>query len=368
MTCHEQVVGLAAVIAMAAACGDNGDRCGTGTVELDGVCTAGPAAACGDGTKLENGLCVIDPRTCQAGTVLIAGQCVDPTTALTVDLEESAEPNGRAIAAGVEVSEAPAGTITLRPLGTAFIVHGQLVPFRDSDGDGQLDPDIDTYLVPVTGPTLLEISVDGVGGAQGGFYMVGDPDGAVPTYERYGLNLTGDTSRRSVFLPAGGTYLLAIADTRSLAIGQNPPRPTGAGGTAGVSGAEYYASITARELPTPSALTVTGSVATQTGTLATDEVKLFSAALGAGGPINVHDTMTGAAAASLAVINAGQFVGYADEIPATTSAPAAEAEVSLSSAPGDTALIAVDAVYNFGPAPEPFTLTVTVTQAAAAVP
>ena len=172
------------MIAMATACGDNGDRCGAGTTEADGVCTALPAPACGDGTKLENGLCVVDPRTCQAGTVLIAGRCVDPSSALTVDLEESAEPNGRGIAAGVEASDAPAGTITLRPIDTAFVIHGRLTPFADADGDGQLDPDVDTYLVTVDRPTLLEISVDGVGGAQGGFYVAADPGGAVPTYER----------------------------------------------------------------------------------------------------------------------------------------------------------------------------------------
>ena len=66
--------------------------------------------------------------------------------------------------------------------------------------------------------------------------------------------------------------------------------------------------------------------------------------------------MPGAAAASIAVVNADQL-GYADETPGSTPT---QAEVTVGGIqPGDTPLIAVDAVYNYGPAPEPFTLTIT---------
>lgn len=357
MTRYQLGAGLAAAIAITAGCGDNAAHCGSGTVELDGVCTSQIAAMCGDGTRLENGLCVVDPATCQAGTVLIGDRCVDPTAALVVDLEESAEPNGRAVATGVEASEPPAGTIQLKPAGAAFVIHGHLTPFRDANADGQLDPDVDTYLITVTAPTLLDISVDGVGGAQGAFYVAGDPAGSVPQYERYGLNLTGDTSRRQLVLPAAGLYSLAIADIRSLAIGDNPPPPAGAGGAAGGAAAEYYASITVVELPAPASIALTGAVTTQTGALATGEVKLFSASLGTRAT-ELRAVMPGAATASLAVILGTTLQGYADEQPATMSMPASPAAVPVTEGDSTAVTIVVDPVYNYGPAAEPFALTI----------
>jgi len=134
----------------------------------------------------------------------------------------------------------------------------------------------------VTGATLLAVTVDGTGGAQGAFYTIGDPRGAVPAYERYGLNLTGDTSRRRLFLPAAGVYKLAITDTRSLAVGNNRPRPAGAGGAAGGPFAEYYATITVESIPSPMSIPITGGVGRQVGTLATDEVELFTAKMAPG--------------------------------------------------------------------------------------
>lgn len=344
-----------AALATAAGCTGSDRRCGDGTTEVKGVCVPSSPTVCGDGTRLDKGQCVVDPGTCQAGTVLIGHRCLDPTGNLVVDLEESPEPNAMRVAPGVEFSAAPAGTIALKPVGQSFVIHGHITPFRDDDGDGQLDPDIDTYLVTTTAPTLLEISVDGVGGAQGAFYLNSDPrGGAVLGYQRYGLNLTGDTSRRRLFLPSPGRYRLAIADTRTLGIGSNPPGPAGFGGAAGGPSAEYYASITVEPLPTPAAIAIAGGVGTLTGTLATDEVKFFTAALGAVGT-DVLDAMPGAAAASVAVLAADQLEGYADET------PAAMAQLSVGAiAPGETPLIVVDTAYNYGPAPEPFTLTLTV--------
>lgn len=320
------------------------------------MCVPSSTITCGDGTKLDNAQCVVDPDSCQSGTVLIGHRCVDPTSGLIVDLEESPEPNGVAITTGVELSAAPAGTITLKPAGEAFVIHGHLTPFRDLDGDGQLDPDFDTYLVTVTGGTLLSVTVDGTGGAQGAFYAIGDARGAVPAYERYGLNLTGDTSNRRLFLPAAGLYKLAITDTRSLAVGKNRPRPAGSGGAAGGPFAEYYASITVEPIPAPQSIAVTGGVGQLDGTLATDEVELFTAKMGSAAN-DVALVMPGAAAASLAVTNLGQLVGLADENPGP---PATQARLSVTGiSPGDDPVIVVDAVYNYGPAPEPFTLTVT---------
>ena len=86
-------VAVAAALTLAAGCGDDGTRCGDGTTEVDGACTPDIRKACGDGTVLANGVCVIAPTTCGVGTVLIADRCIDPTGALTIDLEESPERN-----------------------------------------------------------------------------------------------------------------------------------------------------------------------------------------------------------------------------------------------------------------------------------
>jgi hypothetical protein len=358
-------VGVAAAVALALGCGDDRTRCGDGTTEVDGVCKPDSQTACGDGTIAMNGLCVIDATSCEDGTVLIANRCVDPAGELTIDLEESAEPNGIAVAAGVEASGAPAGTIALAAPGTPFVVHGHLTPFRDADADGQLDPDVDTYLLTAAGPALLDISVDGVGGIQGGFYLVGDRAGAVPRYVRYGLAIAGDTAHRRVFLPAAGVYALAIADTRSLAIGQAPPPPAGVGGVAGGPGAEYYVSITAVALPSPAMLSLTDGAASQGATLAADEVALYTTVLGAG-DVDLRVALTGTAAvASLAVVAGDHLAGYADEIPAAMASPATDAEVAISGvAAGTELMIVVDAVYNDGPAASPFTLTIAQSAAA----
>lgn len=342
-----------AALVLAAGCGDDGERCGEGTVDVAGVCTPANLTTCGDGTKLENGRCVIDPATCQAGTVLIAGHCVDPSRSPVVDLEESPEPNGLRIVAGAELSTSPAGIIALTP-GVPYVIHGHITPFRDADDDGQLDPDIDTYRLTVGGPTLLAISVDGVGGVQGAFFATAD---AVPHYERYGLNLAGDTSQRRLFLPAAGSYSIAIADTRSLALGSNAPAPAGRGGAAGSADAEYYATITAEALPAPVPLAAAGGLTTVvSSTLASDEVKLFSVALDAGNN-QIRLAMAGtAAAASLAVLRQGQLAGYSDE----TATPPAVANLTIAGPLAqDAVTIVVDTVYNYGAAPEPLTLTIT---------
>jgi hypothetical protein len=336
------------------ACGDNGRACGTGTRDLHGVCVPSTTTTCGDGTKLDNGVCVIDPAACPAGTVLVAGRCVEPDRNLMIDLEESFEPNGLGVAPGVEASASPAGAFVLAPRDIAVVLHGHLTPFRDADGDGQLDPDVDTYQLTAAAPTLVEITVDGVGGAQGAFYLAGDPTGVVPSYERYGLNLTGDTAKRQLFLPAPGVYFLAITDTRALAIGSNPPPPAGAGGAAGGPDAEYYATITARAQPAPSEIPAAALVASASGSLTSDQVALFTGPFVTGSN-HVLVAMPGAAAASVAVLDDQLVHGYADE----KAAPPQPAEVVISDIPaGHTPIIVVDTAYNYGPGAEPFTLTI----------
>ena len=90
------VLGLAAAALIG--CGDSSVECGTGTAENDdGFCvpTGEDPPNCGDGTMLDtaSNTCVIDPNSCQNGTVLIDGACVDPTEGLEADVTEAAEPN-----------------------------------------------------------------------------------------------------------------------------------------------------------------------------------------------------------------------------------------------------------------------------------
>jgi hypothetical protein len=358
MMCQPRRAGLVAVIAIATGCGDNGDRCGEGTTEVDGVCMGGGTITCGDGTKLENGQCVIDPSTCQAGTVLIANQCVDPASSPLIDLEESVEPNGMGVVAGVEASTAPAGTLTLTTTTPPLVIHGQITPFQNADGDSQLEPDFDTYLITTPGPVMIDISVDGVGGAQGAFYLAASAQGMLPAYERYGLNLTGDTSRRRLILPVAGDYSLVIGDTRSLAIGNNPPRPAGAGGAAGGPDAEYYATIAAAAVPPAMTTAAPGGSIALSGELVSDSIRIDAIALPAG-IYRARQVIAGPATASVIVVAGDQVRGYGAEGPAPIGSPAVPAEAEFTLVAGDgPALIIGDAVYNYGPAPERFDITI----------
>jgi hypothetical protein len=351
------VASAASAFGGAAGCGDDARVCGDGTVERAGLCVAAVTVACGGGTRLDHDQCVVDPAVCPPRTVLIGNRCVDPTGRLTIDLEESAEPNGLGIAAGVEASAAPAGVVSLKPSGQPLVLHGHITPFRDADGDGQLDPDVDTYVLPVAGPTALDVAVSGAGGAIGAFYLAGDPQ-VDPSYERYGVAIGGAAVQRRLVLPAAGRYAIAFADARTIAIGHNPPPPAGAGAAAGGPDAEYYATLTVQPMPAPVPIAVTTGTGRQAGTLSAGEVRLFSAPLGAGS-YELDLAMPGPAAASLAVIHGGLLAGYADENPGSATRPPSAAKLAISGlGPGDTPVIAVDAVHNIGPAPEPFTLTI----------
>src|SRR6185312_13613939 len=107
---------------------------------------------------------------------------------------------------------------------------------------GQLDPDIDTYLMSVSGPTLISVSADGLHGLTAGFLSVAavssssDP---LANWERIGANLTGDMSKRQIFLPAAGEYAVAVTDSRTLILNDLAP----AGAADGQPDFEYYMSI-----------------------------------------------------------------------------------------------------------------------------
>ncbi|HEY6038969.1 MAG TPA: hypothetical protein VIV58_32020, partial [Kofleriaceae bacterium] len=143
---------------------------------------------------------------CGGGTVLVNGTCQDPTAGLHVDLEEGAEPNG------FDAGSHPAGAIALKPIGDAngFVVHGCVKPTQDF-------ADLDDYKLTVAGPTLIDITADGVQGLAAGFVTLGDQsDAQVASYQRFGINLANDMSHREIYLPKAGTYDFVMSDTRSL--------------------------------------------------------------------------------------------------------------------------------------------------------
>ncbi|HEY4180778.1 MAG TPA: hypothetical protein VGM90_28230 [Kofleriaceae bacterium] len=328
------VLGVAAVLA---GCGDNSKECGTGTTDVDGVCTgagSGSGAICGDGTMLDadTGMCVIDPASCQGGTVLIAGDCVDPTAGLTADVTEGAEPNGLGV---IEDSDAPAGQFDLKAIGGgAVVLQGNLNPHPDANDDGSPEPDVDSYLFEVSGPTLLDISVDGVGGISGAFALLPDPgDDQLANYIRLGLNFTGDTSKRQMYLPKAGIYLLAIGDSRTIRSGD----------PAGDANDKYYVSIEQKALPTATSLTLTAGAAQATGTITNGEVDVYSANIGDGvveADLQTYDNnLTG----ELIYTVGPALRGLADE---THGIPDTAAVVSGAAAASDVPLFIVDYVSN----------------------
>jgi hypothetical protein len=341
------LLGVAMVVA---ACGDNSNECDPGsTMNVDGRCVGTPTT-CSDGTILVDGHCEIDPASCQDGTVLMGGHCVDPGH-VTADAEEGAEPNGFGL---IEVSANPAGTIALKPIGQHFVIHGKIIPFQDDDGDGQQDPDIDTYQVDVTAPTKISISADGLHGLAAGFVSVANvpQTDVLSTWTRFGVNLTVDTSKRELFLPAAGTYLIAIGDSRSLLL-------TGgaAGAAAGAPAFEYYVSIDAVSA-TPTALTLNASgTAIATGNRNPGEVKLFTAPMGEGFNDASLESQATQIQSSLVVsrtrVSTVTLKGLAngdDATPATLS--------FLGIKTGDTTTFVADSVIDYANAPTPFTLTI----------
>lgn len=360
-------LGVAVALALAA-CGDNSNLCGPGTVDIAGTCTGvatcGPGTmddgtgtcvvACGAGTVLDpaTGACQLDPQDCQDGTVLVGTKCVDPTHGLAIDVEEGQEPNGAGIL-GLEPSLKAAGLITLAD--KPVVIHGTILA-ADHDHDGQRDADVDTYLVTVGAATLVHLTATGLDGLDAGFYVA--PVNRAPAdilglkWERYGVNLSGHVEYRDLYLPDAGTYAIAIASSKSLldglAIGDAP--------------LEYYVSLTAMALPTPTPLT---DVAT--GVLGQSETKFFLSPMGTG--INdvamVTPTNLGASdgivgAVTVASVD-GTFRNTGSERifssgPGITSLPAEVGEGGFKS--GEQALIVVDMQSDVRLDPSPFRLTV----------
>lgn len=344
-----------------AACGgDSGSNieCGPGTREEDGTCVADPVPPmCTDGTILDpaTNSCVIDPAACQGGTVLVGNQCVEPE--LTgQDITEAAEPNGLGLF-GEDSGSTPAGEITLKAVGEQFVIKGNIAPFQDTDGDGHDDPDIDSYLLTVNAPTLLSVSADGLNGLAAGFIALAAVDDTDPLFDwqRFGINLSGDASKRQMYLPAAGTYLIGIADTRSLFLDGGA-----AGPEAGGKPFDYWVTVDQLAAPTPTPITLTSGAGTVMDMLAPGETKFYSAPAGLGineANLEVPDAQALGSLVVMRTTGASSTVGALTDEGTATSA--------LGYRTGDTVTLVVDPTYNYALQPVDFQLDVLAGDAAA---
>lgn len=331
------------------ACGDNASQCGEGTVEVDGVCLPGepPAPPCAAGTLLDvpTGTCVIDPAACTDGTILVGSECRDPGDDVVVDVLEAAEPNGFGV--GGEASTSPAGLVTLRAPGAPpVILKGTLAPHPGAD--------YDTYVLDVTGPTLLDVTVDGARGISGGLVALAE-DPALAGWRRESVSLVGDAAHRQLYLPVAGRYHLAIADTRTLLVGA----------AVGDADASYLVALTALTPPTATTLTTTGGVITTTGTVDERTPQLFALPLGAGTTELALTTASPALTGGLVLVIDGAVVGVAHETRPGTGAARLGAEAV---APGALVLAIVEAAASTTTALVAFDLAVEVGAAPPAAP
>ncbi len=336
-----------------AGCGDNSNSvvCGNGTTEQNGICVAdnGGGNSCGTGTvamgtecvpdgsvicetgtmfDMATGTCVADITGCEGGTIIVDGVCKDPAD-VTADIEEPAEPN--------DFAGTP-GQIELPAAGAAITISGCIEP---TVVDGADVSDFDAFLFNADGPTLLEVTVDGFGGAAGAFQIsTGDPELVDAGFQRFGINLANDTSKRQVFLPKATTYGISLGDSRAFFFGP-----------AGGPGACYLATI--RNVAIPAATPVTAGTALD-GALDGD-VQFLSFTAAADGSI-VASATTAANESALVdsvlmindtYINSNAGLGVRD-----FGAPAANLRGNLNAA--DTIVYAVDPVINFALNPVDF--------------
>ena len=323
---------LAALVAIvvAASCGDNSKACGEGTNDLDGdgMCEAdvGGDGVCGTGTRVDPVTmeCVVDPLACGGGTVLVNGRCEDPAAGIDIDLEEGPEPNG------FEPDGVPAGVIDVPPIGgDGFVVHGCIRPLDAAT------PDHDVYLLSVTAPTLLDITADGVQGLAAGFRVTSTLP-ALASWERYGIDLATDLSRRQVLLPAAGTYRLEMTDSRTLL-----PAVTGGSGAPPAGNLDgtscYYVSI-AQLAPAPVALDPGGD----TGTI--DDGLVFYSASGLSASTTITATIASPYARAAIVVLDGTTLRAFDD------------DGSLTFDGSGTPTIVLDLVFHYALSAVPYTL------------
>ncbi len=336
-----------ACVPAADACGDNatfneatgkceGSACAAGTTLTNGECVPDGSVICGDGTSYDQstGNCVPDISECAAGTVLVGDQCVPYDDAVgNADVEEMPEPN--------DFPDANAGQFTMPAEDGMVTIHGCVTPTEDADGDGNLDPDFDAYYVQASGPTLLEITVNGLNGLAGGFEMLsGDKQLSDDGWERIGVNLVNDVGKRQVYLPKAGLYGIGITDSRSIAVG----------GGAGGPNTCYFATVKRLAIPSPTAITNDTASGTLDGT-----VHFYSYPASQGDLIFYDLDAPGQN-------SAGALVAQVNTAYRTSSGyngfGAAASVLTGGHADSDTITVAVDSIINYALSPVPWTLNI----------
>lgn len=343
-----QVIGGLVVAIALAGCGDNSKQCGPGTedVDNDGICETEPSGPkCGDGTVFDmlTQMCVVDGSVCRDGTVLIRGQCRNPDTDIEVDLLEGPEPNG------FESDAIPAGTIIVPALGAkGFVFRGCVQPVDDV-------ADFDVYVVTVASPTLLHIAADGVQGLIAGFEVQAVNGGPLlANWRRLGINNGGDTAQRQVWLPAAGTYTLAITDARTIfPITQGGRGEPAAGNPDGTSC--YFVTVETDGVPVATPVDVAGHTGMISEQLAfftgpfPSATPRFTAAIDPDPP-----AVDSRAAASLVLMVDNVLVKRAD----ANARDEVARLVSPTVSPGQTPLLVLDYVWNMTLDPADFRVTV----------
>lgn len=305
-------------------------ECGAGTTEVDGQCVPDGSVICEQGTVFDEdtGTCVLDPSACAAGTVLVGDECVpeDDTLPDLADHTEGAEPNGPG-------DEGIAGQFAAPATGSNVTFYGCVDPAIEGG-------DFDTWVVTTTGPTVVDLTVDGIGGLVAGFAFVdGNGNPLLASWQRLGLNLTGDTASRQVYLPTAGAWALFVTDGRTLFFGE----------AAGNADSCYFGTLTTAPLPTATALTVPQTAATDDGDV---KVYAFDATATADILDLTANTDSGAMSSAFVLERDGALVGaYAAD---GTTPPFAT--VGGLDTTGDTVTIIWDAEYNYAVAPQAFTL------------
>lgn len=311
-----------------AGCGDNTQNtsCGAGTVLTGTQCVPDGSMICEQGTKFDPAThqCVLDPSACAAGTVLVGDKCVPEDDTLTADLNEAAEPND---AAG-------AGSFDVPAIGSMITVHGCITPRGGAADD-------DVWLMTVAAPAVVEITADGVGGLAAGYVVSDNAIATLPNYVRFGINLVGDMSKRQVYLPVAGTYLLKMDDSRALLTGE----------AAGNDKTCYYTTIKQVAMPAATTPTLPQTTAADSG-----NVKLFSYTPGMAGDIfdiTQNAASTDSLRTAFIVRKNGTFYASATYDTAN-SIPPFYTVGGLT--PTDSIDLVVDNVFNLALTPQDYTL------------
>jgi hypothetical protein len=222
--------------------------CGTGTIQMGDACVPDGSVICTGNTifDTDSGTCVVDPDAiCEGDLVFVTATstCVDPDSLLEgmADVLELAEPNDPEYN---EEGFMPQEVDIADGTGTFF---GCVEP-TDFDDDGVIDADFDFFRIVVDEPTLLNVNVDGIGGANGAVAFLGgnDTDVADAGWQRFMIDLSGDGASGQIFLPDAGTYFILATDGRSLLFGEPAGGPDNC----------YFVQLEVTDIPTPTPITV----------------------------------------------------------------------------------------------------------------